>query len=118
MGLKVVKIKDVQAVHQDGGRANWLLVSENTIGAQNLAMGVNETQPGGFVPEHVIETAEEVMYFLSGTGQFISKEQVVEIEPGMCIYSSPGTSISIKNTGKEVLKFIWIITPQLPKHRN
>lgn len=117
MGLKVVNIKEVEPAHQDGGRTNWLLVSENTIGAQNIAIGINETAPGGFVPDHVLDTSEEIFYFMSGKGQFVSDDKVVNVGPGICVYSSPGTHMSIKNTGNEVLKFVWMITPQLPKHR-
>lgn len=114
---KVVDIKDVKGVHQDPPRTSWMLVSEQTVGAKNLSVGVNETHPGGRVPEHKHDTEEEVMLFLSGKGKFITKEKEIDVGPGICVYSPPGETHEIINTGDEVLKFVWIFSPQLESHR-
>ena len=45
--VKVVRIKDVQGIKRDPPRTSWILVSEKTVGAKNIAMGVTETYPGG-----------------------------------------------------------------------
>lgn len=115
--LKVVNIKDVKAERKDPPRASWILVSEKTVGAQNLAMGVNETFPGGMVPEHKHDLEEEVMFFLEGKGKFITKDREIDLEPGIVIYNPPGEMHSIVNTGDGVLKFVWIYSPQLSSHR-
>ncbi|MEW6230240.1 MAG: cupin domain-containing protein, partial [Bacillota bacterium] len=107
----------VEGIRRDPPRTSWILVSEKTVGARNLAMGVNETYPGGMVPEHVHETEEEVMYFLAGRGKFITRDSEVDLEPGVAIYNPPGEPHKIVNTGGEVLKFVWIYSPQLPDHR-
>jgi mannose-6-phosphate isomerase-like protein (cupin superfamily) len=116
-GLKWVDIAKVEGVYREPPRTSWILVSENTVGAQNLAMGVNETHVGGMVPKHKHDTEEEVMFFLQGKGQFITDEEVIELKPGICIYNPPGSNHSIVNTGDEVLKFVWIYSPQLESHR-
>lgn len=116
-GVRVINIKDVEGIYRDPPRTSWILVSEQTVGAKNLAMGVNETHVGGMVPEHVHEAEEEVMFFLSGKGKFITGDGEVDLEPGVCIYNPPGIRHSIVNTGDEVLKFVWIYSPQLPSHR-
>ena len=116
--LKVVNIKDVEGIHRDPPRTSWILVSEKTVGAQNLAMGVNETHPGGMVPEHKHEKEEEVMFFLSGKGVFVTEDEEIALEPGICIYNPPGKMHKIINTGDENLKFVWIYSPQLESHRN
>lgn len=115
--VKVIKIKDVKGIRRDPPRTSWILVSEKTVGAQNIAMGVNETYPGGMVPEHVHESEEEVMYFLSGRGQFITKDETIDLEAGTVIFNPPGEPHKIINTGDEVLRFIWIYSPQLESHR-
>ena len=56
-----VHIKDVKGVKRDPPRVSWILVSEKTVGARNLAMGVNRTHPGGMVPEHKHDQEEEVI---------------------------------------------------------
>lgn len=117
-GLKWVDINTVEGVFKGPPpRTSWILISENTVGAQNLAMGVNETQVGSMVPKHKHDTEEEVMYFLQGKGQFITDDEVIELRPGICIYNPPGSYHSIVNTGDEILKFVWIYSPQLESHR-
>jgi mannose-6-phosphate isomerase-like protein (cupin superfamily) len=115
--LKVVNIKDVKGERRDPPRVSWVLVSEKTVGAQNLAMGVNETYPGGMVPEHKHEKEEEVMFFLAGRGTFVTEDREIPLEPGVCVYNPPGKTHKILNTGSEVLRFVWIYAPQLPQHR-
>jgi mannose-6-phosphate isomerase-like protein (cupin superfamily) len=116
-GLKVVNIKNVEGIYREPPRTSWILISEKTVGSQNLAMGINETHVGGCVPRHRHEKEEEVMYFLQGKGKFITESQEIELEPGICIYNPPGEYHSIVNTGDEPLKFVWIYSPQLDSHR-
>jgi mannose-6-phosphate isomerase-like protein (cupin superfamily) len=116
--VKVVNIKDVPGERRDPPRTSWILISGKTVGAKNLAMGVNETDPGGMVPEHVHDREEEVMFFLSGQGIFVAENQEISLKPGIAVYNPPGKPHKIINTGKEVLKFIWIYSPQLPSHKN
>ncbi len=115
--VKVVNINNIPGVRRDPPRTSWVLVSEKTVGAKNLAMGVNETEPGSMVPEHKHELEEEVMFFISGKGKFITEDEEIPIEPGVCIYNPPGGSHKIVNTGDEILKFVWIYSPQLEAHR-
>lgn len=115
--VKVVKIEDVKGIRREPPRTSWILVSEKTVGAQNIAMGVNETYPGGMVPEHVHESEEETMYFLAGRGQFVTKDETIDLEPGTVIFNPPGEPHKIINTGDEVLRFVWIYSPQLASHR-
>jgi putative monooxygenase len=117
-GLAWMDIKDVQGeLKGPPYRTSWILVSEKTCGAQNLAVGVNETHVGGMVPEHKHDKEEEVMFFLQGRGQFITKDQTIELRPGICVYNPPGEYHKIVNSGDEILKFVWIYSPQLDSHR-
>lgn len=116
-GIKVVNIKDVKGERRDPPRTSWILISERTVGAQNLAVGLNRTHPGGMVPEHKHENEEEVMYFISGKGKFLTGDEEIDVMPGICIYNPPGGMHKIVNTGDEDLEFIWIYSPQLPVHR-
>jgi mannose-6-phosphate isomerase-like protein (cupin superfamily) len=116
-GLKVVDINAIEPERRTPPRASWILVSEKTVGSQNIAMGVNETEPGSMVPEHRHETEEEVMFFLSGEGKFVTADQEIPLKPGICIYNPPGETHSIVNTGTTPLKFVWIYAPQLKSHR-
>jgi mannose-6-phosphate isomerase-like protein (cupin superfamily) len=112
-----VHIKDVKGERRDPPRVSWILVSEKTVGARNLAVGINETALGSMVPEHRHDEEEEVMLFLSGRGKFVTEEQEIPLEPGVCVYNPPGGRHKILNTGDEVLRFVWIYSPQLQSHR-
>jgi len=116
-GLKVVDIKDVEGIKRDPPRTSWILVSENTVGSKNISMGVNETDPGSEVPEHVHNKEEEVMFFLEGKGKFIVPGREIDLYPGIAIYNPPGESHKIINTGESKLKFVWIYSPQLESQK-
>jgi len=62
-GLKVVDINKVEPERKTPPRSSWILISEKTVGAQNLALGVNETEPGSMVPEHMHETRKRLCFF-------------------------------------------------------
>jgi len=115
--VKVVNIRDVKGERRDPPRTSWILVSGKTVGAKNLSVGVNETDPGGTVPEHKHDTEEEVMFFISGQGKFVTEDEEIPLEPGVCVYNPPGGKHKIVNTGAEVLKCVWIYAPQLAAHR-
>lgn len=116
-GLKWIDIANVEGTYREPPRTSWILVSEKMCGAQNVAVGVNETAVGSQVPPHRHEIEEEIMYFIQGTGKFITENEVIDLHPGICVYNPPGELHSIQNTGSEVLKFIWIYAPQLASHR-
>jgi putative monooxygenase len=116
-GLKVVDLNKVEPERRTPPRASWLLISEKTVGSKNLALGVNETEPGSMVPEHLHESEEEVMLFLEGEGKFITKDEEIYLKPGICVYNPPGSPHRIVNTGTTKLKFVWVYAPQLKSHR-
>jgi quercetin dioxygenase-like cupin family protein len=117
MELKVVNIRDVKGTQPDAVRMSWLLVSEKTVDAQNLSMGINETYPGGMVPEHKHDTEEEVNFILAGRGKFVAEGKEFALEPGVCVYIPAGIPHQIINNGDEVIRFMWIFAPQLAGHR-
>ena len=116
-GLKVVDLNKVDPERKTPPRSSWLLISEKTVGSKNLALGVNETEPGSMVPEHLHESEEEVMLFLEGMGKFITKDEEIDLKPGICVYNPPGSPHRIVNTGTTKLKFVWVYAPQLKSHR-
>ena len=117
-GLKWVDIKKMEGeLKGPPYRKSWILVSEKMCDSKNIAVGFNETPPGGQVPPHKHDKEEEVMFFIGGKGQFITDHEVIELRDGICVYNPPGDTHSIVNTGDEPLKFVWIYSPQLEAHR-
>lgn len=117
-GVKAINIKDVKGERREKEppRTSWVLVSEKTMGSKNISMGVNESCAGALVKRHN-HTEEEVMFFISGHGKFVTDDQEIHLEPGVCLYAPPGVSHEIINTGDEVLRFVWAFSPQTASHR-
>ena len=98
-------------------RTSWILVSEKTVGSKNLAMGVNETDPGSMVPEHKHDTEEEVMFFLSGEGTVRHRGRGDPRRTGHLHLQPAGGDAQDRQHGNTKLKFVWAYAPQLPSHR-
>ena len=59
-------------------------------------------KPGSGVGHHV-QKEDEIYYVLSGTGTMELDGKTVEITPGTAVLTRPGSSHSLKQTGKEDL---------------
>ena len=51
----------------------------------------------------------EIFYFLSGEGEYNDNGTVVTVRPGDTVVCNDGETHSLKNTGKEPLRFIALI---------
>jgi len=101
--LAHINIKDVDEIRKDENRTSWEIISGRTVGSRNISVGLNETYPGRMVP---------------GQGRFVTKDKEFDLIPGTVVYNPPGDPHKIINTGKEVLRFIWMYSPQLQRQRN
>jgi mannose-6-phosphate isomerase-like protein (cupin superfamily) len=63
-------------------------------------------------------TVEEIWYFIQGKGQVWRKqgnrEEIVDVDPGMCLTIPPGTHFQFRNTGQELLCFLVATMPRWP----
>lgn len=113
----VVDSEKVEGVRRMPSRVSKLLLSEFSVGAKNLSMGVNVTDVGSMIPKHAHEGGEEAMFIISGKGKLVLEDEEQEVRPGMAIYMPPGVEHSIVNMGEEELKLVWVYSPPLPEHR-
>ncbi len=75
-------------------------------------------QPGESVGEHVTEGKEEVIIVLKGQGCVICKdESPMNVEAGGVVYIPPETSHDVKNTGRDILQYIFVVSPVQQKPR-
>ena len=66
-------------------------------------------QPGEGVGEHTTGEREEAIVILKGKGQaIISKKDIFNIEEEVVLYIAPEIVHDIKNTGLEILEYIFI----------
>jgi len=99
-------IKNVQGERREPPRTSWILISEKTVGAKNLAMGVNKTHPGGMVPEHKHEMKKKSCIFCLGKGKFITEEEEIELEPGVCVYNRREASTKLSIPAMWILSYL------------
>ena len=65
--------------------------------------------PGNSIGEHAHSGDNEIFYFLSGEGEYNDNGTVVTVRPGDTVICNDGETHSLKNTGKEPLRFIALI---------
>lgn len=72
-------------------------------------------KPGSGIGHH-LQKEDEIYYVLSGTGEMIIDGKKVEVTPGTAVLTRPGSSHSLKQTGKDDL-VILINYEQAPSSR-
>lgn len=113
-----VKASDVEGERRDPPRVSKLLLAPKFGGVKNLSMGMNITEVGSMIPDHVHEESEEVLFLISGKARLVIEgEGEWEIGPETAFYSPIGKKHRVENIGDEPLKLVWVYCPPLPAHK-
>jgi len=72
-------------------------------------------KPGKSSLPHILRESVEVYFVLEGQGQMHIDHEVETVESGQAVYIPPKKNQWIKNTGKEDLKFLCIVSPPWKK---
>lgn len=115
----VVHESEIEGERREPPRVSKILISEHTVGATKIAMGVNTTEVGSRIPRHSHENEEEAMFIIQGEGKLVigDGEEEIPVKAGSAIYSPLGVEHTIYNTGDIPLKLVWAYAPPLPAHR-
>jgi mannose-6-phosphate isomerase-like protein (cupin superfamily) len=112
-----VRAADVAGEHRDPPRTSKLLLAPKFGGVKNISMGMNITEVGSMIPDHVHEGSEEVLFLISGRAKLVIEgEGEWEIDPETAFYSPIGKKHRLENIGDEPLKLVWVYCPPLPNH--
>jgi putative monooxygenase len=115
--LPFVVAENVEGEYRAPPRVSKLLLAPKTVGTRNVSMGLNVTEVGSMIPDHVHEDSEEVMFIISGRAKLVIEgEGEWEIGPETAIYSPLGKKHRLENIGDEPLKLVWVYGPPLPQH--
>lgn len=115
--LPFVVAADVQGEYRTPPRVSKLLLSPKTVGTRAVSMGLNVTEVGSMIPDHIHEDSEEVMFIISGRAKLVIEgEGEWEIGPETAIYSPLGKKHRLENIGDEPLKLVWVYSPPLAQH--
>lgn len=97
-------------------RVSKILISEQTVGAKQISMGTNVSEPGSGIPIHKHTDSEEAMFVVEGTGRLTCGDEEYDLYPGTALFSPLGVEHQIVNTGDTPLKIVWAYAPPLPDH--
>jgi putative monooxygenase len=112
-----VRAADVEGEYRDPPRTSKLLLAPKFGGVKNLSMGMNITEVGSMIPDHLHEESEEVLFLISGRAKIVIEgEGEWEIGPETAFYSPVGVKHRVENIGDEPLKLVWVYHPPLPAH--
>ena len=115
--LPFVIAADVEGEYRIPPRVSKLLLAPKYGGVENVSMGMNITEVGSMIPDHVHEESEEVLFLISGRAKIVIEGVGEwEIGPETAFYSPRGIKHRVENIGNEPLRIVWVYSPPLPSH--
>jgi mannose-6-phosphate isomerase-like protein (cupin superfamily) len=109
---------------KDSARADYFMALDKTLlcellhperEPEPLKMGYSLAQallkPGRSSLPHKLKTASEVYYILEGEGLLVIGEESERVRPGQAVYIPPASVQFLRNTGKQDLKFLCLVSP-------
>ena len=98
-----------------GGKSMFrILLDEESVGAKQFALLVNEFDPGLTSKAHKHDKEEHAFYIISGTGIIRIEDEPIEVAEGDAVFIPPGKMHEVSSTGDEILKYIVIYAPPGP----
>jgi len=91
----------------------YRMVNPVTVGSKNLMSFFVTVDTEGEIPEHKHGPAELVLHFLRGQASVTIDGEEKLIQPEVAVYVPVGSSIGLKNIGKEKLQFIAVLSPPI-----
>lgn len=88
------------------------LFSAKAGNAASIKAGCVVLKKGENIGEHDTEDAEEILVVLKGKGALLIKNsKIINFGKGTALYIPPNTVHNVKNTGRSVLKYVFITSP-------
>lgn len=95
------------------GRKTRVMIGQNgQIKGSEFCQGYVEIDINGSIPMHNHETVESYT-ILEGKGLLTVDEEESLLEKGDFVFIEPWQNHSLKNTGNEILKLIFVYAPQI-----
>ena len=88
-----------------------IVVDPRNTGETKFCTLIQELSPGGVVPPHRHEKAEQVLFFFSGRGKAVMEGHEVDVRPGTTLHVSPNVLHGFRNAGDEPLCVIETTSP-------
>ena len=109
MPLKI-NINDVEPIHLEGRDLSWI-VTEETVGAKQMAIAVMQCFPNAIVkPLHSHKGIEEVIYILEGQGEIWIDDELIAFKEGDAVFFPADSKHQVRNTSDVMLKTLSIFS--------
>ncbi len=108
--LKVIHVSE-SSVYNLPGRDWFYMIGPSNSAARNLTFGLAEFPPDSDAQAHVHDAQEEVIFILSGRGEFITSHGVHELQPGTAVYIPPQLEHRIIVRGDQPLRLVTLFSP-------
>lgn len=90
------------------------IVADESVGVENVSVGVVTFEPGAEGSPHVREV-EEIVYVLEGEAEIVTDDETYRLTAGQAAVIPPGVQHKHVNVGAEPLRKLWIFAPQGPE---
>ncbi len=116
---KPLRVRESEALSGElpvpGGRSMFrILLDEETVGAKQFALLINEFDPGLTSTAHKHDTEEHAFYIISGTGVIDIEGDKISVEAGDAVFVPPGKMHQITSTGDALFKYMVLYSPPGP----
>lgn len=92
-----------------GSKEKYQRLLKKELGTFGIASGHVMLKPGENIGGHTTGGREEIIIVLKGRGEArVDKDIILEIDDSLILYIPPETNHDIKNTGSEILRYIFI----------
>lgn len=107
----VIHETEVESVKLTGRDHKMIIGPGLTIHSEHMSFGVAFFPPVSHAPAHVHDNAEEIIYFLTGTGEMFFDGIPEKVGAGSCVIVPENVVHSIKNEGNETMKLAYVFSP-------
>lgn len=107
-----VSTYDPEHLYQLPGREFQLLLGPQTGESERMTMSIATFPPGSHPDLHRHPVEEEQIFVLSGRGQFLTRDDAIDLEPGMALRVPVGIwHGSANDDGTEDLRLLCMFNP-------
>tara|TARA_B100000614_G_C14539663_1_gene489783 strand:- start:23 stop:409 length:387 start_codon:yes stop_codon:yes gene_type:complete len=109
--MTIVHESEVKEERVPGRFIRWI-ADETTLQPKHLSSCVIRVVPGETVqPAHAHPEGEELIYFISGTGQVWIDGEIGDVRPGSVVLFEQGKVHMVRNTCDEEMKVVCFFAP-------
>ena len=93
------------------GRTVRVFIGTEKLSSDRMTIGMTEVPPESSMTAHTHEDMEEIIFVVEGHGEAIVGDSVEKLEPNTAVLFPLGVSHVVKNTSKDVMKFVFCFNP-------